>query len=576
MATVSLLPAAFDIIGTGGSPFPLTVNITATDIDDDPVSFSDPAIIVTDQNDETFAFGAPIINTSGDQIIITWDADATTALTDGGLVYRWALILTFGGSRSPIVGGKLQMVPPTQPGASTSSEIDAAVQIGDVTANIAVTLAGFGEQGQPGPQGDRGEQGPQGDVGPTGPTGPPGAIGPDGPQGTKGDTGVKGDTGNTGLTGGTGPDGATGATGAQGIPGVFALPSAGKYPILHRVIASVLSGHADQKVLMVGDSTYLGIFANYGQGPTPYIVKFLTADGIPSLFGLSGAPGTGFTDARWSVGSGWSSGGAGSTNGWGGNGTGFFGANGASGALTYTPDVGTYDSFDIYYFTSIVTFGFKVNFNGGADTTVNADTGTTTVAKVTVSGSATAMPTCNIHTPSGGAVIIGVEPRLSTSKHLYFANVGVSGSDTAGWTAAGTSPGYGPLDCIKAYAPDLTIIGLGINDMNTPISQSTYLANMAQIIAAAEVSGGVVLATETPQSTSMLAQASQDAYWANLISYAKAQGLPLVDVYGAWGGAAAQSSLDAAGYFAGDHLHPGSSYGQPENGRTLASGLLTL
>lgn len=355
------------------------------------------------------------------------------------------------------------------------------------------------------------------------------------------------------------------------------LPSAGKYPQLHKAFAEVLSGTSDQTLLLVGDSTYLGVFADFGQGPVPYIVNEFNANGLSAAFGLSAAPNTTFSDPRWTVGTGWTQAAAPAHAGWGGLGAGFSGASAAA-TLSYQPDAGVFDTFDIYYLTASSTYGFKVNFNGGSDTIVNADTGSITVAKVTITGAPTSTPTCNIHTPGAfGAFIMGVEARLSTAQTLRIGNAGISGATAASWTDT-TLTGYGPLACIEAYAPNLTLIALGINDLYEGTPTSTILASIATIIATCELSGSVILATETPFTTATVSQATQSAFWAAYTAFAESNGYPLVDVYSAWGTAAAFSTLHSLGYY-GDGsimIHPNASVGQPDAGRTLATGLLSL
>lgn len=150
MVKISQLPAEFDIVGVGGFPFPLTVNIAATDSDGGSIDFSSPAVVVTGQNGDTFSFGAPTVESSDGQVVITWDVDATTALLEGGRVYNWALLVTFSGNQSPIIAGTLQMVPATQGGASTSAAALANVRVGTVTANVSVNIAGTSGGGDSG------------------------------------------------------------------------------------------------------------------------------------------------------------------------------------------------------------------------------------------------------------------------------------------------------------------------------------------------------------------------------------------------------------------------------------------
>lgn len=147
MASVSQLPAEFNIEGAGGAPFSLVVNIAATDSDDNPVAFSDPAAVVTGQDNAAFAAGLPTATQTDDAVQILWDADATTAIMNAGRVFGWALGLTLDEDSHPIIAGTLQMFEPTKPGVSTSGAVTAVVQVGTMTVNVSLTVAGGGSGG---------------------------------------------------------------------------------------------------------------------------------------------------------------------------------------------------------------------------------------------------------------------------------------------------------------------------------------------------------------------------------------------------------------------------------------------
>ena len=143
--------------------------------------------------------------------------------------------------------------------------------------------------------------------------------------------------------------------------------------------------------------------------------------------------------------------------------------------------------------------------------------------------------------------VIGVEPWLSTTKRVRVANVGVPGSTTANWNYAGTYGVYGPLMAIKQYAPDLTIISLGINDAYQQVAAGTVQTNLAAIIAAAQVSGDVILMTMPPSSGANYTT-YEPLYQPVYSALSNGSGLPLVDIFGRF-----KSTWQTALMFDGQH-----------------------
>ena len=95
--------------------------------------------------------------------------------------------------------------------------------------------------------------------------------------------------------------------------------------------------------------------------------------------------------------------------------------------------------------------------------------------------------------------VLAVEARNSTVKAIRVANAGVSSSATSGWVGAGA---FDSLATIRAYAPDLTIINLGINDARLPLAAATYRSRLETIVAAADDSGDIVVQSVVPSGTS--------------------------------------------------------------------------
>lgn len=270
-----------------------------------------------------------------------------------------------------------------------------------------------------------------------------------------------------------------------------------------KALANVRSGTADAKVLCIGDSTTTGVGISGNiqglPGAYPYILaSMLNASGLPSARGL-GIPGkSGNSDSRWTIaanaGAGWYylAGYA-----WGANGN-LNLASGINGTLVYT-DAVLADRYDVYYLQNTGLATMDITATGGS-TVTQATVGTAGVNKVTASAAAAATTnTVSIARNTSGALhIIGIEPWLSTTKQVRIANAGVGGSAASDWAGNGSSASFRSTVCIQAYAPDLTIISLGINDANSAASVSTWHTNLATLIAAAQVSGDVVIVPPLP------------------------------------------------------------------------------
>jgi lysophospholipase L1-like esterase len=166
----------------------------------------------------------------------------------------------------------------------------------------------------------------------------------------------------------------------------------------------------------------------------------------------------------------------------------------------------------------------------GGSTVTQSTSGTAGVNKVTVSAAAAATTnTVSIARNTSGALhVIGIEPWLSTTKQVRIANAGVGGSAASDWAGNGSSSNFRSTVCIQGYAPDLTIISLGINDASTPASVSTWHSNMATIITAAQVSGDVIIVPPIPCLSTATANrvANIPLYQADVPTF----GLPYFDI----------------------------------------------
>jgi lysophospholipase L1-like esterase len=177
---------------------------------------------------------------------------------------------------------------------------------------------------------------------------------------------------------------------------------------------------------------------------------------------------------------------------------------------------------------------FKATCTAGSAATTNAVTITTT-------------------SDVGSRRIVGVEAYHSTQRRIRVGNAGVGGSSSIGW--ANTSNAWKSVNCIAAYAPDLTIIDLGLNDMPAPnVAPATFKANMITIINACRLSGDVILMVPPPPQIGGASNLTA-GYAALIPTYpelATAQQTGLVDIASRWG---SYDALNPLGYYS-DTLHP--------------------
>jgi lysophospholipase L1-like esterase len=101
----------------------------------------------------------------------------------------------------------------------------------------------------------------------------------------------------------------------------------------------------------------------------------------------------------------------------------------------------------------------------------------------------------------------------------------------------------------KTYAPDLTFISLGINDAGLSTPAATFSTNMQAIIAAAQVSGDVVLMS-IPPSQDLTRITYEPLYENQLFILHNTLGLPFIDIFRRFG-----SSYNAP-FMAADGLRP--------------------
>ena len=217
-------------------------------------------------------------------------------------------------------------------------------------------------------------------------------------------------------------------------------------------------------------------------------------------------------------------------------------ATSTSSTATFTSDLaGTVA--DIYYLNSGGSFTYSID--GGAAVTVTPN-GSQTVGVVTVTGLANATHTILITSTSANSQILGAMVRNSTTKGTFIYNSGLGGSKTADWIQSGAW--YGQANLVaNGWHPNLSFLMLGINDLNTGVTSSTYKANMQTLITTLKASGDLVLVTPVPGSGLDLT-----AYLQALYELADSNDVPLIDLVDRWKD---QPTMNGYGLYY-DTLHP--------------------
>lgn len=309
-----------------------------------------------------------------------------------------------------------------------------------------------------------------------------------------------------------------------------------------RALSKVRAGTANARILCAGDSTTQGQTAAPPLAYPGQLKKLLNAYHVPTVDGAIWGPGgtNGAADTRVVLGTGWGYGGSIPSWGWGGYGS----SSGASGALSVT-FAHAFDKIDIWWY-GIQTGTVTVNVDGGSSLGSIVSTFDSAYHKTSFTCTA-GTHTINITGATGGAFnVYGIEAWHSTSPSVLLSNAGSSSSATADWSGASAAGAYNQF---TSYAPDLTLISLGVNDAGTPVADTVYDTNMRALIARAQVSGDVLHMPAIPSSNRLVAEAS---YRVKDRQMAIDLGCGYLDMNARWVSYAVSNPL---GYY-NDGLHP--------------------
>lgn len=320
-------------------------------------------------------------------------------------------------------------------------------------------------------------------------------------------------------------------------------------------LAAVASGSRDAKVLAVGDSiTAASVGATNLQKPyesayTQQLASMLSRAVADSARGLAVPPSAiapTAADDRWTAGTGWSR-----ITGFGaGKGAAFTGTA-PSGSLVYADSGVSADTFDVYYLTGSGLGTLSVVATGGSPVT-QPTAGAQTISRMSVSAGGAGTANSVTITATGGAVyVVAVEPRLATGpKRIRVGNAGVGSSTSSGWAATPTA--FSGLGLIGAYAPDMTIINLGINDASQDIPVASFRSQILALVDAALLTGSVLVVTNNYVRSDQPLAAKQQPYVDVLREIGSVRDVAVVDVNERWG----PYSLYSAMGMISDPVHP--------------------
>lgn len=317
------------------------------------------------------------------------------------------------------------------------------------------------------------------------------------------------------------------------------LMNIGAPNLLHwrKAIAKVRDGTGRGRLVLIGDSTTAG--AGAGTGGTlnyngayaknwPRALGALLSATVPtsdnSFFGdqcQNVAYGT--YDPRVVLGTGW----APTQNSLGGNM--FHFTVGSPGTLAFTP-AGQIDTITIYYLNATGTF--TVNVDGGASLGTVTPSGTFLVSSQTFTVTKGAHTINMVAVNDAQVYVLGVVSYDSTTPAIDIIQTACSGSTASTFTSTGL--GWSPMTVLAILAPDLTEIGLTINDSNAATALATYQTQMQAIITAAQLSGDALLMVGAPSNTANATNGTLDQYVGAVKSLALANNNGVVDLKTRW------------------------------------------
>lgn len=322
-----------------------------------------------------------------------------------------------------------------------------------------------------------------------------------------------------------------------------------------QALARVRNQQGDAKLLCIGDSTVAGLgaaVAPIAYGSFPFRLAQLVNSRIPAARGLAIPPTnlSSVADTRWTTGAGWAQADAGF-----GNHAAFEASGTATEALTFTDNTNA-NRYDIYAVKQYGGGTLSAVATGGSPVTVDTSTAAGNegdVVKITVAAAATA--TSNVVTltrSAGGAVrVIAIDPFISNVQRVRVGNAGVPTTRAVDhWNTSGSR------NALKAYAPDLTIVDLGLNDMENNQSPTQFATAIGNLILDAKASGDVIVMVPPPPRS--IAGDAKIALFGQYRAAILSLDVPVADTQARWinGDEATIDGFTLGSTTPTDYLHP--------------------
>jgi lysophospholipase L1-like esterase len=325
-----------------------------------------------------------------------------------------------------------------------------------------------------------------------------------------------------------------------------------------RALAGIGSG-ARPKLLCAGDSTTFGagstgqVAGELKDGAYPTILaRMLSAAGLPanaqSIYGDGSAvwESNHAHDRRLHMDGGWR---PSADKAEGRSVGGQYLCAASPGALAFSPTTAV-DTFRV--FVIAVPGGGTINLEAGGAVAVHSTAAQGGGAIVPmILRTQRGLQTLRLGWRSGGPVAVAaIEAFDSTLPGIDVANAGWSGATSADWAIA-THP-WSPARSLHCYGADLTLMSLGLNDIQVGIAPEAYAGNLEALVSDARRSGDVALVTFPPMAESTAPLGTQRRYIEAVESVSARTGSPVIDVWSRFGSHEATSPL---GYYA-DAIHP--------------------
>lgn len=359
--------------------------------------------------------------------------------------------------------------------------------------------------------------------------------------------------------------------------GMFNM-SPGRLSRIRAGIAKHRAGVGTAEVAIIGDSTWAGVGSNPAASNTDIrrrAVPAVLAQILTARYGVKassmgffgdGWETTNFTtaDPRVTRGAGWTTFTTMVPGGWAHR-----DATTTLTPITFTPSssVAT-DRLDVWVLTYPGYADFVVStggvFNGSGAS--NAMSGG--IKRYTISRTASTAPWViqkSGSTPNAELILLGAEAWVSADNPVRIWNMGAAGSKVFDW--ANPNEAWNARNALPHadFAPDLTVIGLTINDWAQGTSESIYKAALATMITACQVPGDVLLVSGVPSNIGTATIARQNEVTGWMLDMAAQYDCPALIMADRW----VSQSYDPMRGFYFDGIHP-SNVGYQDIAEVLA------